>query len=55
MLFSHLKARRIALLGQAQNLILQSDTVCQFSGGFVMIQADAERRKGLIINELDDV
>ena len=32
------------------NLILQSDTVCQFSSGFVMIQADAKCCKTLIIN-----
>jgi hypothetical protein len=31
------------------NLILQSDTVCQFSSRFVMIQADAKRCKALII------
>jgi hypothetical protein len=31
------------------NLILQSDTVWQFSSRFVMIQADAKRCKGLII------
>jgi len=30
------------------NLILQSDTVCCFLGEFVMIQEDAEKRKGLI-------
>ena len=35
--------------GALQNLILQSDTVCRFSGRFVMTQADAKRCKALII------
>jgi len=32
------------------NLILQSDTVCRFSSRFVMIQADRQHPKALIIN-----